>query len=97
VAISVLQSDLDGLARQSYVVGLNRLVRRQLPDRARAHVEACPMSRALDFGALELALVQRATIMCAKIIDRVELAIDVAYGYFMIADLKDSNPLRRNI
>src|SRR5215471_19824008 len=73
------------------------LERGQLDRGARGDVEARPMPWALDLVALELALVERTAIMRAQVVDRVQLAIDVAHRDIMVAHAEDRHALGLNI
>src|SRR5579864_5802344 len=55
------------------------------------------MPRAFDLFALELALIERAAVMRAQVIDRIKLAVDVADSDVVVADAKHRDALGRNV
>src|SRR5687768_3267781 len=55
------------------------------------------MARTLDLLAVELALVERTVVVGTQVVEGVELAVDVAHGYFVVANGEKRNPLRWDI
>src|SRR5579859_6323457 len=55
------------------------------------------MPRTFDLFALELALVERAAVVRAQIVDRVELTADVAHRDVVVADPVDRHLFRWNL
>src|ERR1051325_10662366 len=55
------------------------------------------MPRTLDLFTLQLALIQRATVVGTEIVDRIKLAVDVAHGYVMISNTVDRDIFGRNV
>src|SRR5437870_3832821 len=88
--LNVLTFDTD-------VMRLHRFERRQLHRGACRHVKARAMPRALDLLAIQLALIERAAIVRAHIVNGIELAIHVAYRHCVVAYLEYSHALRWDI
>src|SRR5438132_4908624 len=99
VAISslVLHTYLHSVALEPHFVCFDGLERRQLDRRARAHVEARAVPRALDLIPFQLALIQRAAIVGTQVVDGIELPADVAHRHLVVADLKDRYALGRDV
>jgi hypothetical protein len=93
----VLHPNLNCVTFHPHVVGFDRLEGWQLGCGASAHVETRAVPRAFDLVTLELALVERAAVVRAQIVDGVELPTDIADGYLMIANLEDGDPLGWNV
>src|SRR5215211_6710947 len=93
----VLDAHLDNIALETHVVRLDGLECRQLYGRSRPDVETSSMARTLDLRLLELALVERAAVVCAQIVDGVELAVHVAHGHVVVADREDRHALGRDL
>jgi hypothetical protein len=85
----VLYSYLHSVALDANIVRFNGLERRQLHRGASANVEAGSVARALDLRIVELALIQRAAVMGAQIVDGVVLATQVAHRNFVVAHMKN--------
>ncbi len=76
---------------------LHWLERRQLNRRACFYIEPRTMARTFDLITLQLALVERAPIVCAHVVDRIKLPVHIAHRHFVIANLKDGDALGRNV
>src|SRR5438132_13575638 len=77
--VDVVALNLEGIA-------FDRGARRPGEDTAVADVEAGAVAGALDGVALEVALVERAAVMGADVLDGVELAVYVGDGEALAAD-----------
>src|ERR1051326_3309999 len=60
-------------------------------------IEAGAVPRALDLVTLQLTLIQRAAVMRAQVIDRIELTVHVAHRYVVVADAKYRDTLWWNV
>src|ERR1043165_9667470 len=93
----MFNSNLKRVTIHADVVRFDRFEGGQLDGCSASDIEAGAVARALDLVTLELALIERAAIMRAKVIDRVELPVHVAHCHVMIADAKYGDPFGRNV
>src|SRR5690242_16041532 len=93
----MFDSDLECVSFDTNVVRLDGLKGGQLHGIARSNVESGAVARTFDLLTLELALIERAAIVRAQVVDCIELAIDVADSHIVVANAKDRNAFGRNI
>src|SRR5579872_5927536 len=71
--------------------------RRHPSDGSRAHVEARAVALALRLEAVETALADRAVVVRADVLDRIDLALDVAQGHLHAAHVDDLHRAARHL
>src|SRR5579885_3637648 len=92
-----IRIEVDLAVAQFDGIGVHGHHRRQGQRLAAAYVEAGAVARALDLGAIELALIERPLVVRADVVDRIDSAVHVAQRDRQAVDLDDTHFASRHL
>ena len=93
----MLHANLDCLTIDADFVRFYGLEGWQLGRGARLDIKPRAMPRTFDLFAVQLTLIERAAIMGAQVVNRVELTAQIADRDLVVANVEHGNPFGRNV